>query len=170
MQLIKIALVKEFYSKPHTITSVSCIVLYTAVGIGAIIGIIFMLRTHGCKNYTLAILLSFILTFSIILILIYSFVLTQNLEGLTIVEPIDDFLQCVIHWVLTQQYIKARFETKQLLNIRDLGFNLMQTYDVDRFKKNMKMLNTFVVIFSLIIALCDWVGWQYNNNFAYNVG
>lgn len=82
----------------------------------ALLALYIMLRTHGCKNFRLLLLLLGILAFSVTMLLTYYSVYKNTY---TFIEAYDLFAQTAenwCHWMITETYVLVAFQTRMLVS------------------------------------------------------
>jgi hypothetical protein len=59
----------------------------------------------------------------------------------------------LVHWLITQTYIKVAFETKQLVNPEVYLGNRKHLADVKKFRRCMKIINMVVILVIIVIGV-----------------
>ena len=67
---------------------------------------------------------------------------------------INGALDGLIHWVITQAYLKVAYETKQILDRGVLFNNPDKLAAVYRFKQNIKIANVLCPLLILALSVC----------------
>jgi len=120
-----------------------------------LIGIGYMLHTQGWRNYTLFIMLTNILVYAVANDVYYFFVVRDRTRApWALIYAIETSTELMVHWLITQSYIKVAYETKFILD-RDVLFNNpVKLAAVRRFKRIMKCANVAMTLLILAIAVC----------------
>jgi len=128
------------------------------MGADVLIGIGYMLRTQGWRNYTLFIMLTNMFFYAVVNDVLFFFYARDITRApWALIFALITGTELMIHWLITQSYIKVAYETKFILD-RDVLFNdPVKLAAVRRFKRIMKCANVAMTLLILAIAVCFYV-------------
>ena len=84
--------------------------------------------------------------------------------------PIANAFDGLIHWVITQSYIKVANETSQILDLRVHLNDPEKRAEVSQFKLRIKIANVLFPLLVLACSVCIYFGYKLENAWFYNIG
>jgi len=132
--------------------------LYTVMAANALIGIGYLLHTQGVHNYTVLILLICIVVYGGVEAVVYSFYEFDRPLPDAVMNAIVVAVEGLIHWVITQAYVRVAYETKFLLDRRVIFNDPKKLAEVYRFKRNLKAANVLCPLLVLACAVIQAFG------------
>ena len=121
-----------------------------------------MWKTQGFKNVTLFLLLLTIMILAVLEVtatLLEMFANEDFLHFLPLFSYLINADDMLVHWIITQNYIKTAFETKQVLNPETYIIKGRENPALKQFQSRMKILHVFVVLLIMGIAACYYFAW-----------
>ena len=76
----------------------------------------------------------------------------------------------MIHWNITQTYLKVSFETKQILDLKVLLNNTEKHTTIKSFQDRMKIANIVNPLLIVGLSVSAYIGMDYGNGLAYSFG
>jgi len=130
-----------------------------------------MVLTQGCRNYTLLLLLLTIIVFCANQLVFSAYSVGGNkVPYRNVFRFIFNADQGLIHWIITQAYLKVAYETSQLLD-RGVLFNDPEKIKaVYKFKFNMKIANVICPLLVIGFTVCICVSYVIDSDVLYFVG
>jgi len=90
---------------------------------------------------------------------------------ITLLYNIAFAFEGVIHWIITQSYIKVACETKQILDKAVIFNNPAKIAEVHRFKIRIRNANIVCPLLVIVLSVCGYIGGQINpDGWLYIIG
>jgi len=148
----------NFYAVCEALDTYGDVVLYSVMALGASVSFGIMLYKQGWKNYTLFILLVLIFTYAVVLVIFFSYPSSgKESEMYNIIYNVAYLVEGLIHYVITQLYLRVSFETKAILDREVLFNNAGKLAEVEQFKTRMKWANFLCPLLVLGFSVCQYI-------------